>query len=81
MHERVPAPDDVERLGERRLEHVAEQERDRVVHPEPRGLFRGDRDHLLGQVDPRDLGPVGPGQVERGAADAAAHIEDAGPRP
>ena len=38
---------------------------------------RRDGDHLLGEVDARDLGAVGLRQVERRAADPAADVEHA----
>ena len=63
------------------FEHVAQQELDRVAHPELSGSLERDGDHLLGQIDAGDLGAIGLGQVERGAADAAAHVEHAHARP
>ena len=51
------------------------------AEPQLPGVLQRDGDHLLGQVDAGDLGPVGLRQVKRGAADAAADVEHADARP
>ena len=51
------------------------------AHPQLSRSLERDIDHLFGQVDAGDLGAVGFGQVEGGAADAAADVEHAHARP
>ena len=66
---------DVEFLGETGFEHVAQDEFDLAPQAQFRDPVQSDGNHLLGQVDARHPGPSDLGQMKRGAADAAAHIE------
>ena len=79
VHERVAAPDDVERLGELLFENVSQQELTESSS-ELTGALVGDGDHFFGQIDANDLGSISLCEVKSGSADAAADVEHASPR-